>query len=237
MTGEIRILIADDHDIIRKGLRAAIAAEPHWKIIAEAEDRATALEIIEQCQPEIALLDLHMPEFSGDKQTRPVGFNLARIIQQRKLPTRVIFLTYDQQGEVLEAAFNLGVKGYVLKNHAEGEIVRAIAAVAAGGTFISPRLHHQAHRRSHRASAFITEHPGLRDLTRQELNVLKLVWEGRKSEEIGAQLSISFKTVNNHRTTICEKLYLEGPHALAKFVLEYKFELQQFFTEIDTADD
>jgi DNA-binding NarL/FixJ family response regulator len=236
MTTEIRILIADDHDIVRAGLRKAIAAEPQLKIIAEVEDYTTALEIIEQSRPEIAILDLHMPESKGG-ETKAVGFDLARIIQREHLPTRVIFLTYDDRGATLKAARELGVKGYVLKTRAEAEIVIALRAVQDDILFISPQLFSHLERHSSQVLTFLEEYPGLRDLTRQELKVLKLLINGQNAAETASELGIQEHTVNNYRREVCQKLWLHGPYALTRFVLKYKFELTQFFAELSASDD
>lgn len=233
MTGEISILIADDHDLIRDSLRKAMAADAQLKIVAEAEDRSAAEESLERFNPEIAILDLHMPERCGEVETKPVGFDLLRFIQQKQLPTKVIFLTQDWKGEMLETALDLGVKGYVLKNHASEEIVRAVQTVASGSPYVSLQLIAVLHRHSQRISAFIKEHPGLQRLTRQQLKVLKLVNESKDSNEIAMLLGINAHSVNNYRADICSELWLTGPHALSKFVHKYKFELTQFFAELE----
>jgi two-component system, NarL family, response regulator DegU len=233
MTREIRILIADDHDAIRNDLRRAIASEPQMKIIAEAENQASAVECLQMFSPEIAILDLHMPEHNGQIETKPVGYELLRFIQQQQATTRVICLTGDWRGEMLEVALKLGAKGYVLKNHAAEEIVRAVKTVAAGSEYVSPQLNAARQRHSQHISAFIERHPGLRELTRQQLKVLKLVNEGQGSNQIATTLGIKEHTVNNYRTEICAELWIGGPHALDKFVRQHKLELLHFFAELE----
>ena len=217
MTDELRILIADDHPIFRRGLRQVIETDAGLKVIAEAEDGAEALDQIRALRPEVAVLDVHMPKLGG--------FDLVRALRGSRVATALIFLTMYKDEEIFNSAMDLGVKGYVLKESAVTEIVGAIKAVAAGQPFISPALSGYLLNRGHRAALLAREQPNLARLTPTERRILKLVAEYKTSKEIADQLHIHSRTVDNHRTNICQKLGLHGSHALLKFALEHKSEI------------
>src|SRR5438128_272344 len=132
MKSELRLVIADDHPIFRKGLLQVIGSEPMFKIIGEADDGDAALKVIEAMQPDVAILDVDMPNKDG--------FDVARTIIERRLPVEVIFLTMHKDESLFNAALSLGVKGYVLKDSALADIVNSIKAVGSGENFISPAL-------------------------------------------------------------------------------------------------
>lgn len=217
MKTEIRVLIADDHPIFRKGLRSVIEADPRLKIVAEAEDGEAALEQMEAFRPEIAVLDLQMPNLGG--------FDVMRVIQEKKLPVAVIFLTMHKDERFFNAALNRGARGYVLKESAVNDIIAGIKAVAAGQDFISPQLSSYLLNRRARADALREQKPGLASLTPTERQVLQLIAANKTSKEIGKDMFISVHTVEKHRANICEKLGLRGSHALLNFALEHKSEL------------
>lgn len=217
MKPEIRIVIADDHPIFRRGLRSVIETDPRLKVVAEAEDGEVALEQIQTLQPEIALLDMEMPNKGG--------FEVLRAIQEKKLPVAVIFLTMHKDERFFNAALNLGVKGYVLKDSAVNDAIASIKAVAAGENFISPQLSTYLVSRRGRAASLAEQKPGLNNLTAAERQVLRLIAANKTSKEIGDELCISIRTVEKHRANISEKLELHGSHVLLSFALEHKSEL------------
>lgn len=215
---EIRLLIADDHPIVRKGLRQVIEAEAELKVVAEADDGVMALERIKQIQPHIAILDIHMPKMSG--------FELARAIREQGIVVDIIFLTMHKAEDMFNAAIDLGVKGYVLKESAVTDIVGSIRAVAAGQPYISPQLSSFLFTRSARPPASPQAWPGLEALTPTERRVLKMIAEYQTSKQIADQLFIHPRTVDNHRANICQKLGLRGTHSLMKFAVEHKSEIE-----------
>ncbi len=144
MKPEIRIVIADDHPIFRRGLRSVIETDQKLKIVAEAEDGEAALEQIQILQPEIAILDMEMPNRDG--------FEVMQEIQEKKLPVAVIFLTMHKDERFFNAALDQGAKGYVLKDSAATDIIASIKTVAAGQNFISPQLSTYLLNRRTRAS-------------------------------------------------------------------------------------
>ena len=217
MNNEIQIVMADDHPIVRQGLRQTIEADAALKIVAEAGDGKTALAQIVQHQPAVAVLDIDMPEQDG--------FSVARAVRQQKLGVEIVFLTIHRDEEVFQAAIDLGAKGYVLKDSAVTDIVAAIKAVAAGQPYISPQLSAYLLKRRQRADALNARKPGLEDLTPTERRILKLIAEDKTSKEIAEELFISHRTVETHRANISRKLELHGHLALVKFALEHKAHL------------
>jgi len=217
MDAEIRIVVADDHPIFRKGLVQVIEAERGLQVVAEAEDGNAALAYIQQLRPEIALLDIDMPGKNG--------FELVRAIVGTRIPTRVIFLTMHKDEDMLNEAMDLGVNGYLVKDSAVIEVVSSIRAVAAGRSYISPSISAYLIRRRGRARSLEGEKPGLEDLTKAERQILRLIADGKTSKEIAAEVYISYRTVENHRTNISAKLDLRGSHALVKFAIQHKSEL------------
>jgi DNA-binding NarL/FixJ family response regulator len=217
MRKEIKIMIADDHPIFRRGLRQVIDADSDLTIVAEADDGETTLDRLPTSGAEILLLDVDMPNKDG--------FEVARAIRTERLPVAVIFLTMHKDERFFNAALDLGVKGYVLKDSAVNEIIGSIRAVAAGREYVSPALTSFLLNRGRRAAALLAEQPGLGQLTPAERRILKLIAEYKTSNEIAEELFLSPRTVEHHRANICEKLELKGTHALLKFAVAHQSEL------------
>ena len=216
MGNEIRILLADDHPIVRHGLRQSIQEEPDLQIVAEAGDGRIALQLIQEMKPHVAVLDIAMPGLDG--------FAVAREVFKQNLQAALIFLTAHREEALFDKALELGVKGYVLKESVMSDIVSSIRAVAAGQHYTSPLMtSYLVNRR--RATGANKRAPNLNDLTPSELRILKLIADSKSSKEIAEALFISYHTVETHRKNICEKLDLHGSHALVKFALEHKAEL------------
>ena len=217
MTASIRLILADDHPIVRHGLRQIIEADDGLAIVAEVGDGKAALAAIQTHAPDVAVLDIDMPGLDG--------FAIVRALAT--LPTRpeVVFLTMHSEQELFEAALELGIKGYVLKESAVTDIVAAIKAVAAGQPYLSPALsaHVLARRSGEEDPTKI--HPGLDTLTPTERRVLKLIAADQSTKEIAAQLSVSPRTVETHRQNIGAKLNVRGSLALVRFALQHKEQL------------
>lgn len=217
MSDEITLIIADDHPLLRHGLRKIIERDARLKVLGEASNGAEALRMIEALHPAVAVLDVHMPEMTG--------FEVVQAVRARQFNTRIIILTMYKDEEMFNAALNLQVQGYVLKDSALTEIVESIKCIAAGQSYISATLSGFLLNRHGRAAALQAQTPGLNILTPTELRILKLVAAYKTSKEIADELQINHRTVGNHRTNISQKLGLHGPHALVKFALEHKSEL------------
>lgn len=213
----VKILIADDHPIFRKGLRQVIEAEPGLKIVAEADDGFAALEQIRELHPDVAVLDVHMPKMSG--------FDLVRTIKEESIRLEVVFLTMHKAEDIFSAAMDLGVRGYVLKESAITDLVGSIKAAAQGQTYISPLLSGFLVNRGVRAGAQEEASAKFGSLTPTELRVLKMLADYKTSKQIADELFIHPRTVDNHRANISTKLGLHGHHALMKFAVEHKSEI------------
>jgi DNA-binding NarL/FixJ family response regulator len=215
---EIRILLADDYPVVRKGLKASIEEEPSLKVIAEAADGEEALKLIRTLRPQLAVLDIDMPKMDG----LAVVKEMARL----KLETKAIILSFHNDEDIFRAALDAGAKGYLLKESAMEEIVSAIQAVIAGKVYLSTGIALQLLQGDHAAKA-TPDNPLLRDLTLSERRILRLIAEGLSSKEIGDQLAIHYRTVENHRSNMCRKLNIEGANALLRFALQHKEALTQ----------
>ena len=213
MADEIRILLADDHPIVRKGLRITLEEEPGLQVVAEAADGETALALIGKILPSVAVLDIDMPKRDG--------FGVAREILRQKLPTKIIFLTLHTDEDLFRAAMELAIGGYILKDSAMGEIVAGVRAVAAGQPYLSSAMTVRLLRESGAANLASLALPVSR-LTATESQILRLIADGQSSKEIGAALSIHYRTVENHRTNMCRKLGLEGANSLLRFALQHR---------------
>jgi DNA-binding NarL/FixJ family response regulator len=217
MGPEIRVLIADDHPIFRQGLRSIIEAQRELMVVADASDGGQALERLQDGDITVAVLDLTMPVMDG--------FAVARAVRERRLSAAIVFLTMHKDEHYLNAALDLGVRGYVLKDNATTEIVDCIRSVAAGRDYISPTLSSLLIRRHTRAASLAEQKPALEQLTPAERRVLKLIADGLTSREIAGQLGIGVRTVEHHRNNMTVKLELRGSHALTKFALKHQSEL------------
>ena len=217
MKPEIRVVIADDHPVYRRGLGVVIAADPALKIVAEAEDGDAALARVREEEPDVAVLDVDMPHKGG--------FEVVREMRPLNLRTAVIFLTMYKDEGLFNTAMDLDVKGYILKDSAVADIVAGIKAVAAGQNYISSPLATYLVNRGRRRTALVEHKPSLNDLTPAERRVLRLTAENKTSREIAAELFISPRTVERHRLNIAAKLDLHGSNALIRFALENKHQL------------
>jgi DNA-binding NarL/FixJ family response regulator len=210
---KIRIVLADDHPLIRNGLAMSLREDPTLDVVAEAQDGLAALAAVNEHKPDIAVLDIDMPHLSG--------LNVAQQLQRQEAPTKVIFLTLHADEAMLKNALSLGAKGYVLKESAVQEIIAAVHAVAAGTTFISSSLTARLLQEVGDDEKKKSQSP-LSDLTPAELKILRLVAEGLTSKEIADKLSIHYRTVENHRTNMCRKLGVDGASALLRFALNHR---------------
>jgi DNA-binding NarL/FixJ family response regulator len=217
MGSEIRVLIADDHPIFRQGLRAIIEAQGDLTVVAEASDGSQALERLQDADVTVAVLDVTMPVKDG--------FAVAREARDRRLTPALVFLTMHKDEHYLNAALDVGVRGYVLKDNATTEIVDCVRSVAGGGEYISPTLSSLLIRRHTRATSLAEQKPALDQLTDAERRILRLIADGLTSREIAGQLGIGLRTVEHHRNNVAVKLELRGSHALTKFALKHQSEL------------
>jgi len=192
----IRILIADDHAVVRSGLRALLQADAELEIVGEAGDGLEAVRLAAELSPDMVLLDITMPPENGIKT--------AQRLMEAQPQLRVLILTMHEDESLLHEALRAGAAGYAIKRSEESEILRAIHAVHRGEIYVPPSmtraLLHQAVTTEHRRVS------ALDALTRRELDVLRLLAKGNTNRQIAALLGLSMRTVENHRANLMGKL-------------------------------
>lgn len=212
--GEVKLLIVDDHPVFRRGLREIIEEHPRFKIIGEAGDGETGIQLAMECKPDIAVVDIDMPGRSG--------LDMARALRKQNSPIKIVFLTMYKDEDIFNAALDLGARAYVLKENAADDIVGALQKVSQGEIFLCESVSEIGKRRSDAVRALLLSKPQLESLTPAERRILRLIAEDRTTKEIADVLKISFKTVENHRLSICNKLNIHGSHSLLKFAFDHK---------------
>jgi len=203
-------LIVDDHAILREGIRALLALSRDVEVVGEASDGQEGIDRVRELQPDVVLMDIAMPGLDGLEATRR--------IKDRFKSTKVLILTQHENREYVFPILKAGADGYVLKKAAGTELISAIRAVHEGGTFLYPSVAKTVVEDYLRPDGSISErrHPKLTD---REIEVLKLVAEGRSNQEIAELLCLSVKTVTGHRTNIMEKLDLHSRTELVKYAI------------------
>lgn len=206
----ISILLADDHPVVRRGLRALLEAEPDFRVAGETGDGLEAVRLVEELRPQVLVLDLMMPGVGG--------LEVARQVNHRFPATRVVILSmHANEAYVLEALRN-GASGYVLKDAGGKELVQAVRAVVAGGRYLSPPLSEQA------IAAYVEKAKSapldpVGELTTREREVLGLAAGGQSSADIAARLGISPRTAETHRANLMRKLGLHNQTDLVRFAI------------------
>jgi DNA-binding NarL/FixJ family response regulator len=196
----IRILVADDHEIVRHGLRTLLESRPGWSVVGEASNGVAAVEKAIELKPDVVLIDLAMPELNGLEATRRIRDTLPE--------TEVLVLSVNDAEHVAKQALASGARGYLVKSDAGGELVAAIEAAVRHRSFISPRL-------SPSQGGAANPEALLAELTAREREITQLLAEGLSNKEIATRLNISVKTAETHRTNIMRK---SGAHSLADVV-------------------
>jgi two-component system response regulator NreC len=204
----IRILLADDHNVMRRGLRLLLESQPDFKVVAEAADGRQAVAQAEAHKPNVVVLDVAMPNLSGIEAAQ-------RILSDAPSVAVVVLSMHSDEGYVLRA-LKAGAKGYLLKDSAEGDLIEAIRAVTQGKTFFSPEISRML------VEDYVREirSRGVEDsyelLTSREREVLQMIAEGRSNKEVATALNLSLYTVETHRRNLQDKLNL---HSLAELIL------------------
>jgi DNA-binding NarL/FixJ family response regulator len=211
----ITVLVADDHPLLRQGLRMALTAEPGLHVIAETADGEETLRQILAWSPDVAILDIDMPGRDG--------FAIARELNRLRSPVGIIILTLHTGMDLLHEALEIGVQGYILKSSAANEIADGVRRVAGGDTFFSEEVRHMLQQ----GAAKQPIPPELASLTPVELRLVQQIASGKTSREIAASLDLSARTVENYRTAICAKLNLTGPNALLRYALSKRAALRR----------
>ncbi len=225
-TAPIRVLLADDHDILRQGLKLLLSLQPEIQTVGEARTGREAVDMVRDLQPDVVVMDITMPDMDG--------LEACRLIRSLYPLTQVLILTMHESEEYFLQALRVGAAGYLVKKAAPSDLHMAIHAVAHGGAFLYPGLAKALIRAYVSDSSATTPAPlqqdkarasslaqELRNLTPREIEVVKLVAEGHTSQEIADQLVLSIKTVQAHRANIMEKLGLRDITQLVRFAIRY----------------
>lgn len=204
------IVLADDHHVVRQGLRALLEAEPGITIVGEAADGLQAVELVERLRPDVLIADLMMPRLSG--------LEVARQVVRRGAPTRVVLLSMHADAGYVAEGLRNGATAYVLKDSTAAELVRAVHEAAAGRRYLSPPLSEPA-LESYRSRSEAATLDLYDTLTAREREVLHLAAEGMTSAEVSARLFISPRTVEIHRAHLMRKLGLKNQTELVRYAL------------------
>jgi DNA-binding NarL/FixJ family response regulator len=207
---KLRILIADDHEVVRRGLCALLQAHDGWEICGEAKDGREAVEKAAQLKPDVVILDVGMPSLNGLAVTRQ--------LTQHAPHYKVIVLTITDSDQVIREALDAGARGFVLKSDAARDLVSAVEAVQRNRMFFTPRVNDMVLAgfldKGHHGSN--GEPPRLPKLTAREREVIQLLAEGKSSKEVACVLNLSTKTAETHRSNIMRKL---GFHSIRDLVV------------------
>ncbi len=212
MKKQYRIAIAEDHTILREGLRALLISEPDFNIVCEAGDGRDAIQCIEEHQPDLILMDLSMPRMNG--------LEAIKEIKKRSRATMVIALTVHKSEEYILATLQAGADGYLLKDTTHAELVSAIRHVLSGKRYLSPGVSERVIEGYLEEKRIVKTRTAWDTLTKREREILKLIAEGYKNKEIADYLCVSLKTVEKHRTNLMKKLDIHNVATLTAFAME-----------------
>jgi DNA-binding NarL/FixJ family response regulator len=208
----IDIVLVDDHMVVRAGLKTLISAHPDMKVIGEAADGETACQLVEDCKPDVVIMDISMPAMNGIQATER--------IMQRCPNVKVLVLSVHDDTSYLRQMLAVGAAGYILKHTAADALIQSIRIVAAGGLYLEPSLAEHVVSRYVRRPAAVTELLGA-NLSEREREVVQRVVQGYSNKDIATQLSLSVKTVETYRARALEKLGLTSRAALVRYALEH----------------
>ena len=212
MGKKIRIVIAEDHTILREGLQALLLSHSEFDIVGEAEDGQAAIRCVEKLEPDLVLMDLSMPRMDG--------ISAINDIKKRYPKIKIIALTVHKTEEYILAAFKAGADGYILKDATHNELIMAIKSVIDDRQYLSPGVSEKVIQGYLEGKKTLKTESSWDTLSLREKEVLKMIAEGYKNKEIAEFLCVSLKTVENHRANLMKKLDLHNAAALTVFAME-----------------
>ena len=207
----IRVVIADDHAIVRAGLRTLLGEEKDMELVGEASGGYEAIELVERTRPDVMVLDLSMPDLDGISVTRKIKPDFPNL--------RILILTLHEDEALLKEAIKAGAAGYILKRAAESELISAIRTILRGDLYIDPALVRGLLEDSRQLQ--VNQNKPMEPLTPRETEILRLIVEGYTNRQIGQKLNISIRTVEGHRANISEKLGLHSRVELVRYAREH----------------
>lgn len=211
------VYLVDDHPVFRLGLKQIIESDPRFTVCGQAANGNEALQEIVKLNPDIVVVDVNLPGCGG--------LDVVRALRDQQCRAACIMMTMDADESTFNAAIDAGAHGYILKDDALELVLLGLRSVLAGTIYLSPTISSWLMRRQQRSSALRTQVSGLTDLTPTERRVLQLVAQNKTNRQIGEALFISHRTVETHRSNICQKLNLQGAHKLLQFAIEHRSEL------------
>jgi len=212
MSEQHKIIIAEDHTILREGLRALLSSDPELEVVGEAGDGQEAIRVVEKLKPGLVLMDLSMPRMNG--------MDAIKEIKKRSPETKILVLTVHKTDEYILATLQAGADGYVLKDSTNVELRMAIKNVLSGKFFISPGISGKGIEGYLQNKRPLKPSTPWETLTSREKGILKLLAEGYKNKEIGDFLCISVKTVEKHRANLMQKMDLHSVSFLTRLAIE-----------------
>lgn len=207
----IRVVLADDHHLVRRGIRSLLEQSGEVVVVGEADNGRDAVDLVEEHAPDVVVLDLSMERMNGIQATEQ--------IRQRRLRTKVVMLSVHTDKHLIQQALQAGVTGYLLKSALMEELLLAVRAASRGHSYLSPEVSQSILANFVSGSAPVLTPLG--DLTPREREVLKLIAEGLTSSEIAEALDISLRTVQKHRTNLMEKLDVHNVAGLTRTAIKY----------------
>lgn len=217
MQDKKKIIIVDDHPLIRKGLLYVLTSENVCCVIGEAASGEEALKLVDELNPDIVLLDINLPGMNG--------LETAAEIKKKNKKIDIIFLTMLNDEDVFNSALDLGASAFIQKDTAANEIKKAIEVVSTGNFYLSQSLSHFFINRKKAQTDFAQKNIRINSLTTKEREIIKLIAQGNTTNDIAENLNLSPNTIENHRSNICKKLSLSGSNSLLKFAIENKSNL------------
>lgn len=210
----VRILVADDHDLLRRGLRNVLEAEPGWEVCGEAHNGVEAVSKAEQLKPDIAILDITMPEMNG--------LEAAKRIKRASAKTEILALSMHYSDQLIRDVLDAGVRGYVIKTDSDRDLIGAVRALANHKPFFTPHAT-ELMLGTVRSTAPMGEPDAMKErLTTRERQIVQLLSEGKTSREVATALGISAKTAETHRANVMRKLKVHTVTDLVRYALRNK---------------
>lgn len=213
MKSSLRILVADDHDLMRRGVKAMLQSRPGWEICAEAHTGREAVTKAQELKPDIAILDISMPDLNG--------VDAARRIRKESPNTEVLILSVHYSDRLIRDILEAGVRGYIVKSDSDRDLIIAVETLANHKPFLTPRATEVMLTSFNEGRMHPTETPGtIRErLTSREREIVQLLAEGKSSKEVASSLCISVKTAETHRANIMRKLQLHTVSELVRYAV------------------
>jgi two-component system response regulator NreC len=210
----LRILLADDHKVVRQGTRALLSAIPEWEIVGEADNGRDAVSLTAELKPDIVILDIGMPELNGLDATRQ--------IKKKSPETEVLIFTGQETEELVHDVFDSGARSYIMKTDAADHLIDALKALSEHKHFFTSRISEIVFARYVQGKKALEGAPERSRITDREREIVQLLAEGKSSKEIGTILGISVRTVETHRAAIMKKLGLKSFSELIRYAVRNK---------------